>query len=265
MKKIIKICEFCKKEFERPNYSVYKKAKFCSYSCRSKYYNSIRDWKKWKERYGSIISKNRKGKCVGEKNPNFKGKYTHNPEIYKKLCEASLNRGQCWNEQHKKEHSIRMKGKSNWMKGKNHKKETKIQISKTIKNQFANGNRMPKVHSVNVSKTEKEIIQYIQNKNFKIIPRFVINNSSYIYDMFVPILNLIIEYNGDYWHCNPNKYKKDFIHPTSKLTAENIWKRDLIKKENAIKNNYNFIVVWENEYKKDKYKLIDRILSEKRN
>lgn len=155
-----------------------------------------------------------------------------------------------------------MSGESNWMRGKVHKDETKIEISKILKEQFATGKRMPQINSVNVSKAEKEIIKYIQNKNLRVIPRFVISNSSYIYDMFIPSLNLIIEYNGDYWHCNPIKYKKEFIHPTSKLTSEDIWKRDLIKKQNALKNNYNFIIIWETEYKKDGYKLIDRILDE---
>lgn len=102
MENIVKICTFCGTEYERPNYSVYRKSKFCGHSCRCKYYNSVKDWKKWKEKYSPIISERRKGKCVGEKNPNFNGKYTHNSEIYKKICEANLNRGQCWNSKHKK-------------------------------------------------------------------------------------------------------------------------------------------------------------------
>jgi hypothetical protein len=41
-------------------------------------------------------------------------------------------------------------------------------------------------------------------------------------DIYFPKLNKAIEYNGDYWHCNPNKYEADYFHKKSKLTAKEI-------------------------------------------
>lgn len=264
-KTIKKICKFCKEEFERPNWKQYRRAIFCSKSCHAKYHNNNMDWEKWKETYIPIISKNRKGKCTGRNNPNFGGKYTHDIKIYKKLCIASKKRGQCWTEKNKKEHSERMKSDSNWMRGKHHSKETIEKLSKKIKLQFETGERVPKIHSVNISKAEKDIIKYIKDSGFEIKPRYVIKGTSYIYDMFIPKLNLIIEYNGDYWHCNPIKYKKDYINPSNKISAKNIWKRDLNKKNIALKNGHNFIVIWENEYKRNKYSVIEEILNGKYN
>jgi hypothetical protein len=34
---------------------------------------------------------------------------------------------------------------------------------------------------------------------------------SKIFDVYLPQYNLLIEYNGDYWHCNPKKYNAPTI------------------------------------------------------
>ena len=62
-------------------------------------------------------------------------------------------------------------------------------------------------------------------------------------------MNLIIEYFGDYWHCNPCKYKNDYLHPHKKKTSEEIWKDDKIRIDNIKNYGYNLEVVWESEYK----------------
>ena len=38
----------------------------------------------------------------------------------------------------------------------------------------------------------------------------------FICDIFIEEYNLIIEFYGDYWHCNPKRYKSDFLHPHKK-------------------------------------------------
>jgi hypothetical protein len=43
----------------------------------------------------------------------------------------------------------------------------------------------------------------------------------------------IIEYHGDYWHCNPEKYEETFVNKHSKYTAKEIWKRDEEKEKTA--------------------------------
>lgn len=56
----------------------------------------------------------------------------------------------------------------------------------------------------------------------------------------------ILEIQGDFWHANPKKYKKnDMI--VGELTAENIWKKDERKKIKALNNGYNIYYLWENE------------------
>lgn len=85
----------------------------------------------------------------------------------------------------------------------------------------------------------------------------------YYFDFFIPELNLVIEFNGDYWHCNPNKYDKEFYHPHKKMTAKQIWEYDESKKY-VIENefNYKLIIIWESDVRKNKDNIIEMILSE---
>lgn len=75
-------------------------------------------------------------------------------------------------------------------------------------------------------------------------------------DLYIPSKNLIIEINGDYWHANPLKYKKeDIIYTTENkrnITAEEIWKKDKKQEEKLLKSGYNLLVVWEKDIKENK-------------
>ena len=91
---------------------------------------------------------------------------------------------------------------------------------------------------------------------------FILNddNGFYRYD-FTDLKNKrIIEYNGDDYHGNPNKYNaNDFPNPFRKdLTAKYIWDKD--KQKTLIANNKGFkvFVVWDSEYKKNKEEIINK-------
>jgi hypothetical protein len=72
------------------------------------------------------------------------------------------------------------------------------------------------------------------------------NNKYYFYDFVVPELNFCVEYHGDYWHCNPEKYSADFFHVQSQLSAREIWESDKIKQTCLLtERNIPTIVVWE--------------------
>jgi len=68
--------------------------------------------------------------------------------------------------------------------------------------------RSGKMKSVIRSKTEKEICQKLTDMGIECINSFRIETK--IFDIFLPQYNLIIEYNGDYWHCNPDMYSFDY-------------------------------------------------------
>lgn len=251
--KIVKNCEWCNEEFE--GYIKHNR-KFCGRSCSTSHRNSNREWK---ESSKLKIGKANKGKLSGENNPNFDGKYTHQPEVYKKICEGNKKRGQCWTAEHRQEHSKKMLGDSNWMRGKTHPIEIKNGISETKIKQYKNGEI--EIKRINISNAEKEILKFLIDNNIDTEKQFKIKGVTFIYDIYIPSKKMIIEYNGDYWHANPKTYESDWFNKSNKLYASEIWDRDKTKKLLAEERGYNFLVVWENEYKKDKDKVLNNILN----
>jgi G:T-mismatch repair DNA endonuclease (very short patch repair protein) len=66
-----------------------------------------------------------------------------------------------------------------------------------------------------------------------------------------------IEFNGDYWHCNPNKYSSDFKIIQSNKTATEIWESDKNKRILLNSLGYDLLVVWESDWKQDKMKIME--------
>lgn len=64
-------------------------------------------------------------------------------------------------------------------------------------------------------------------------------------DYYLPDYNIVIEYYGDYWHCNPKKYESTFLHPQINLTSEEIWLKDKNRLNIIMENTNSVIVVWE--------------------
>lgn len=95
--------------------------------------------------------------------------------------------------------------------------------------------------------------------------QFVIERDSgeYFYkvDYYNKSRNIIIEAMGDYWHCNPKKFKADYFDNKLKRTAKEIWDIDKKRKEYLInKLNCKFIDVWEFDWKKDKENTLKKII-----
>lgn len=70
----------------------------------------------------------------------------------------------------------------------------------------------------------------------------------------------IIEFQGDYWHCNPEKYSADYVHKTYGITAQEVWDKDKIKLECARNHGYEVLYIWELDYRKDREGQIKKCL-----
>lgn len=70
----------------------------------------------------------------------------------------------------------------------------------------------------------------------------------------------IIEFNGDFWHMNPVKYKSDYFNKRTNKTAQQKWKEDKEKIDLAKNNGYQVLIIWETDYVRDKNKVIDLCL-----
>ena len=82
----------------------------------------------------------------------------------------------------------------------------------------------------------------IENRQYKI--------GKYIVDGYNPSTNTIYEFNGDFWHGNPNKYNSSDINPQTKCSFGDLYRKTLNKEKALLKRGYNVISIWESDYKK---------------
>lgn len=167
------------------------------------------------------ISKSRKGKATGINNS------MSNPEFKAK---ASKNL------------------KKSWESGKleNTRKKMSEHMKKTL--------RFGKIKSKVSSKKEKEIYELLIKYGYKVKRFFKIDTK--ICDLYIPSLNLIIEYFGDYWHCNPKKYSSEYINQKKQMTAKEIWDYDKHKVDLIVSYGYNLEVIWESDFKTNTNKIL---------
>lgn len=96
-----------------------------------------------------------------------------------------------------------------------------------------------------ISKKEKFLLNEFKNINNTAVGSYTVDK--YICDIYIGDLNLIIEFYGDYWHCNPKKFKYDYFHRHKKKTASQIWDEDLLRVEKIKNLGYNLEVIWESD------------------
>lgn len=86
-----------------------------------------------------------------------------------------------------------------------------------------------------------------------------LNGKWYIPDILIND-NHIIEYFGDYWHANPNKFDHTDLFKNG-LTAAEVWKHDIDRISSLESHGYKVMVIWQSEYKADKNGVLKNILN----
>ena len=112
-----------------------------------------------------------------------------------------------------------------------------------------------------ISKIEKKLFDHLK-EHFSTIERqycIISNGKRQYFDM--KYNNKIIEFNGDYWHCNPSKYDEDHYHTLKKMTAKEIWKKDEEKNNIAISQGFQVLIVWEKDFKENPEREIKKCLT----
>ena len=73
----------------------------------------------------------------------------------------------------------------------------------------------------------------------------------------------IIEFFGNYWHANPKFYEPDkkIRRGSKNYTAESIIKIDRWRNSLIEKNGYNLLIIWEDEYKLNRNKVISECVN----
>jgi len=70
----------------------------------------------------------------------------------------------------------------------------------------------------------------------------------------------VIEFNGDYWHCNPLLYKDDFFNKSKQMFAKDIWNYDKVKIDSIEELGFETLIIWEYDYKNNKEEVIQRCI-----
>jgi hypothetical protein len=101
--------------------------------------------------------------------------------------------------------------------------------------------------NINISKPEQKLV----NKLRKFLPvGQQLKIESFLYDIHYG--RKIIEFNGDYWHANPELYLfEDFVGniiDNKPTYAYEIWAKDEKKKRVAEEHGYEVMVVWESDF-----------------
>lgn len=128
--------------------------------------------------------------------------------------------------------------------------EEKIRINKS---KLSNG--------YSISKAEKEILKYLEDNSLVVSTQFFLSGQDrgYFYDFKLD--NKIIEYFGDFWHHNPVIYEDTWVNPVSKLNS--VERRILDNERISVAENQGFevLIVWEQDFNKNKQEVLEKCLN----
>jgi very-short-patch-repair endonuclease len=85
----------------------------------------------------------------------------------------------------------------------------------------------------------------------------------FIVDTLVQDRKLIIEYNGDWWHANPDVYgPEDMVGVNYGTRAQDVWARDSKRKAALERAGYAVLVVWERDWTRRRDATLESIKTE---
>lgn len=108
------------------------------------------------------------------------------------------------------------------------------------------------------SKLNKRIKSILEENNINFENEFTISflnekNQKRYYAYDFKIGNILLEINGDYWHCNPLFYKENdiILFPGNNFKkVKEVWEHDNKKAKCAISNGYIIYTIWEHDITK---------------
>ena len=106
-----------------------------------------------------------------------------------------------------------------------------------------------------ISNLENNFSKLLDNLNIDYYQQFYVREIKSLYDFKIKGKNILIEIDGDFWHCNP---KTEHKIPVIEHQKNNLIK-DKIKTEWCLKNNYILLRFWEDDINNNIEWVIDEI------
>lgn len=165
---------------------------------------------------------------------------------------------------------------NNW----GHNEKAKLHSTETRRRQFDNGERnqwnkgksweetyseeeikrLTKIHRDKIyrmltktefslsSKKETEFIEHcVKPLGVEYDTQYYLKDLHHFCDVYIPSKNIIIEFQGDYWHGNPLKYSDGELSEYQRKKMN----KDKELREYCSENGINLIEIWESDYDKD--------------
>ena len=137
-----------------------------------------------------------------------------------------------------------------------HSDTTKQKLSKITKLQWESGVHVP----IFRSKGQLEIENVFRSRGYTVQPEYLIDGRPF--DMYILELNLLVEFNGTYWHADPRKYIANQTIGQKKIKVHEIWKRDNIKLALAEKHGYIVKVIWQLDWELKGENIVNELIHE---
>ena len=119
--------------------------------------------------------------------------------------------------------------------------ETRAKLSAICKQQWIDGIHKPIFKSKGHILIEKILIDL----GYTIESEKTIKGRPF--DIFVSELNLVIEFNGTYWHMDPAVYNSNHYDVSMNRYAKDVWEVDRKKNQLAIDSGHVLLVIWQRE------------------
>jgi very-short-patch-repair endonuclease len=137
--------------------------------------------------------------------------------------------------------------------GRKHSKKTKEKMSNSAIN------RIVKEDKLHISELEYKFQEnFLDKLNIENIHSYYVKEIKAFYDFYLPKYNILIEVDGDFYHCNPIKYPGGSICKTQEKNL----KRDQQKNQWAKDNGFKLLRFWENDIKNNPQQIIETLKKE---
>jgi hypothetical protein len=203
------------------------------------------EWKTDKKRICQVIEMNKtchtseiRQKAVSTR--KNKNKPWHSEETKKKISKSHI--GKVATKETKLKQRIAKLGKpragnpENWK----HTNEVKQLLREQTLQEWKDGKHKP----IWQSKGHLEVFHILKNI-FGLECEIEYNVNGKSFDIFVKDKNLLLEFNGTYWHADPRIYNPNDIISKRKILAKEKWKFDEKKISIAINAGYNIKTIWQ--------------------
>jgi len=110
--------------------------------------------------------------------------------------------------------------------------------------------------TVGTSKLEKKFGEFMNSIGIEFDTQFQL--SWKFYDFIIKDTNIVVEMDGDFWHCNPAVYKNGPINSQQKKAKKN----DKLKNHLAEVAGYDLVRIWEKDFK-DNQDMVKELLLKK--